>query len=201
MKFPEWVNVGKNCMIEKNVVMGYKPARKIASLETVVGDNAKIRSGTIIYAGTKIGSGLETGHNIVIREENVIGNNFNIWTNSIVDYGCKIGNGVKIHSNCYIAQFTTLEDDVFFAPGVIVANDMYPGTKIGKDAMKGPTVKRGAQIGCNVTLLPAVTIGERTLVGAGSVVTKSVPKEVVVFGNPARIAKSIHDLEGGPYER
>jgi acetyltransferase-like isoleucine patch superfamily enzyme len=102
---------------------------------------------------------------------------------------------VKIHCNCYIAQFTTLEDDVFLAPGVTVANDLHPGSSDFRDCMKGPTIKRGAQIGCNVTLLPGVTIGEHALIGAGSVVSRDIPARTVAYGNPARPAKKISELK------
>lgn len=166
-----------------------------------MGKNAKIRSGAVIYAGTEIGDFLETGHNVVIREENTIGNHLSIWSNSIIDYGCRIGNNVKIHSNCYIAQFTTIEDDVFLAPGVIIANDRYPLSK----SLKGPTIKKGAKIGVNVTLLPGVTIGEYALIGAGAVVTRDIPAGSVAWGNPAEVKKDISqiiDSDGkNPYEK
>ncbi|OGR89402.1 MAG: hypothetical protein A3A86_02940 [Elusimicrobia bacterium RIFCSPLOWO2_01_FULL_60_11] len=113
----------------------------------------------------------------------------------MVDYGCKIGNGVKVHCNCYVSQFTTLEDDVFLAPGVIIANDLHPGAPDFRDCMKGPTIKKGAQIGCNVTILPHVTIGEHSLIGAGSVVTKDIPPYSIAYGNPARAAKKIADFK------
>ncbi|MCZ6766394.1 MAG: acyltransferase, partial [bacterium] len=171
-----------------------------------IGRDANVRSNTVIYAGTTIGDGLETGHNVVIREENVIGSNFNIWNNSTVDYDCRIGNNVKIHCNCYVAQFSVLEDDVFLAPGVTIANDIHPGCPDSKPCMKGPTIKKGAKIGVNVTILPYVVIGERCLVGGGAVVTRDVPPDSVVFGNPARVHGSVHDLrcvteirDKGPY--
>ena len=137
-------------------------------------------------AAASIGARLETGHNVVIREDNVLGDDVKIWNNTTIDYGCRIGHRVKIHTNCYIAQFTVLEDDVFLAPGVAVANDPHPGCAFSSQCMRGPTVRAGAQIGAGVTLLPFVTIGRRALVGAGSVVTRDVPDEVVVAGNPAR---------------
>ena len=113
----------------------------------------------------------------------------------MVDYGCQIGNNVKIHCNCYVSQFTTIEDDAFLAPGVVVANDLHPGSPDYEACMRGPTIKRGAQIGCNVTLLPHVVIGKHALVGAGSVVTKDVPDYAVVYGNPARVRKNVKDLK------
>jgi acetyltransferase-like isoleucine patch superfamily enzyme len=187
--------IGENASIGENALLGYRTGREITNRRLTIGENARINSGTVIYEGTTIGSDLATGHNVVIREENIIGDNFRIWSNSIVDYGCKIGNRVKIHCNCYVAQFTTIEDDVFLAPGVTIANDIHPGCEQSAQCMRGPTIKRGAQIGVNVTLLPFITIGERALIGSGSVVTKDVPPETVVAGNPARVLKSIHDLK------
>lgn len=86
----------------------------------------------IIYAGSTIGSDPVTGRNVVIREQNVLGDYVRIWNNATVDYGCQISNHVKIHTNCYIAQFTTLEDEVFLAPGVTIANDSHPGCEFSR---------------------------------------------------------------------
>ena len=193
-RFNENVILGENIELERYVILGEKTGRKIADLRLIIGDNAVIRSGTVIYLGTRIGADLRTGHNVVIREENVIGENLQIWSNSVIDYGCRIGNHVKIHCNCYVAQFTVIEDDAFMAPGTIIANDMFPGKQFPELPMYGPTIKRGAQIGCNCTLRPGVTIGEYSLIGAGSVVTKDIPPRVLAYGNPARVVKSIDEI-------
>jgi acetyltransferase-like isoleucine patch superfamily enzyme len=201
----EDVQLGPNHSIDPGVLLGYVPARRIGDHALVIGPGARVRSGTVIHVGTTIGARLETGHNVVIREDSVIGDDFDIWSNSIVDYGCKIGCRVKVHCNVYVAQFTVLEDDVFLAPGVMVANDLHPGCPFSKECMRGPTIKRGAQIGVNATLLPFITIGEHAVIGAGSVVTKDVPPQTVVCGNPARVVKDIRDLgcfkgyTDGPY--
>src|SRR5207248_1301845 len=84
--------------------------------------------------------------------------------NSTVDYGCVIGSRVRVHTGVYIAQFTVIEDDVFLAPGVMIANDRHP---ICRDCMRGPTIKRAARVGINATLLPEIVVGEAALVGAG----------------------------------
>ncbi|MGD9030877.1 MAG: acyltransferase, partial [Anaerolineae bacterium] len=131
------------------------------------------------------------GHNVVIREENTIGDGLNIWNSSTIDYGCVIGDSVKIHSNVYVAQFTTLEDDVFLAPGVTIVNDPHPLCGL---CMRGPTIKRGARVGANVTLLAHITIGEGVLIGAGSVVTTDIPAHTVAYGNPARPIKAVDEL-------
>jgi acetyltransferase-like isoleucine patch superfamily enzyme len=179
--------------VDDAVVLGYPTGRRIADRTLRIGRDAHLRSGTVIYAGSTIGQGLQTGHNVIIREENIIGDHVGIWSNSVIDYGCRIGNNVKIHSNVYVAQYTVIEDDAFLAPGVSIANDMRPlcaeCTRAG-----GPTIKRGARIGVNVTILPRVVVGEYALIGAGAVVTKDVPPYAVVYGNPAQVHTMVDDL-------
>ena len=128
------------------------------------------------------------------RDQNIIGDDLRIWGNAVIDYGCRIGNNVRIHNQVYVSQFTSIEDDVFLAPGVILANDIHPGCPDSLECMEGPHIKRGAQIGINVTILPRVVIGERAVIGAGSVVTKDIPPGVVVYGNPAQPVCQIGDL-------
>ena len=187
------VRLGKRAIIDDGVILDYPPSRGEDHL-LIIGPNARIRCGTIIYGGNRIGSNLETGHNVIIREENVIGDNFRIWSNSIMDYGCRIGNNVKIHNQVYIAQFTFIEDDVFLAPGVTIANDIHPSCPDALECMQGPHIKRGAQIGINCCLLPRVIIGECAVIGAGSVVTEDIPAGVVAYGNPAQVICKIEDL-------
>ncbi len=162
---------------------------------SALGAGARIRSNSVIYDATVIGTGLNLGHNVVIREECVIGDDVSIWSNSFVDYGCRIGNNVKIHVGCYVAQFTVIEDGAFLAPGVTIANDLYPGDDESAKLMRGPIIKAGAQIGAGATILPYVTIGERALVGSGSVVTRDVPAGMVCFGSPAVPRKAVADLD------
>jgi acetyltransferase-like isoleucine patch superfamily enzyme len=191
------VLLGEGCQIDPSAVLGYLTGRKLQDPTLRLGPGARVRSGTVIYAGSSIGAGLETGHNVVIREQNVIGDDLNIWNSSTIDYGCVIGSGVKIHCNVYVAQFTTLEDDVFLAPGVQIANDPHPICGL---CMRGPTIKRGARIGVNVTILPHVTIGEGALIGAGSVVTRDIPAHTLAYGNPARPTRPVDDLPC-PFEK
>jgi acetyltransferase-like isoleucine patch superfamily enzyme len=184
--------VGVDCQLDPGAILGYRAGRPIPFARLQLGDNARIRAGTIVYANSVIGNHLETGHNVVIREENRIGNHFSVWSNTVIDYGCIIGNNVRIHSNCYIAQFTTIEDDVFIAPGVSIANDPHPICAL---CMRGPTLKKSCRVGVNATILPHIVIGESALIGAGSVVTHDVPPGAVVYGNPATIRKNVNELD------
>lgn len=187
------VRLGKRAIIDDGVIMGYPPSKGEDHL-LIIGDNARIRCGTVIYGGNRIGNGLETGHNVVIREKNSIGDNLRIWSNAIIDYGCTIGDNVKIHNQVYIAQFTFIEDDVFLGPGVNVANDLHPGCPDALECMQGPYIKKGAQIGINCCILPRVIIGEHAVIGAGSVVTKDIPAGIVACGNPARVVCKLEEL-------
>ncbi len=186
------ISIGEGFCIDEGAIVGYKPSRDIGDESLVIGKGAVIRSGSIIYGGSVIGDGFETGHGVVIREENRIGDNFKVWNNSTIDYGCIIGNNVKIHCNVYVAQYSIIEDDVFIAPGVLFANDLHPLCTL---CMKGPTIKKGARVGIGAVLLPHVVIGEGALVGAGAVVVSDVPSYSVVVGNPARVIKRVNELE------
>jgi acetyltransferase-like isoleucine patch superfamily enzyme len=185
--------VGQGLVADPDVLIAYAGSRGVTA-DFLLGGDAVLRSGTVLYAGSRIGAGLQTGHHVVVREECEIGDDVSIWSNTVVDYGCRIGHRVKIHSNCYIAQYTEILDDAFLAPGVTVANDLYPGQEASARVMSGPRVGARAQIGVNVTLLPFVRIGDGCLVGAGSVVTHDLPPGTVAFGNPARVRGDVADL-------
>jgi acetyltransferase-like isoleucine patch superfamily enzyme len=198
VRWPDWVELGEEAQVDDGVILGYLTARQIPTRALTIGRGPRIRSGSVLYAGSTIGAGLETGHNVVIREENRIGDELRIWNSSTIDYGCVIGNRVKIHTNCYVAQFTTLEDDVFLAPGVTIANDKYPGWEDAPVGLIGPRIRKGAQIGVNATILPGVEIGPGALVGSGAVVTRDVPGGTVVVGNPATPVRTIEELRASP---
>jgi acetyltransferase-like isoleucine patch superfamily enzyme len=185
--------VGDRLGADPGVLIAYAGSRDVAA-DFSLGCDATLRSGTVLYGGSHIGARFQTGHHVVVREECLIGDDVSVWSNTVVDYGCRIGHRVKIHSNCYLAQYTEILDNAFLAPGVTVANDLYPGQEESARRMSGPLVGAGAQIGVNVTLLPFVRIGDGCLVGAGSVVTHDLPPEVVAFGNPARVQGRVADL-------
>lgn len=187
------IEVGPGLLADVGVVVGYPPAREVDP-RLVLGAGAQLRTGTVIYLGSAIGDRFQTGHHVVVREECRIGDDVSVWSNSVVDYGCRIGAGVKIHSNCYVAQYTEIGDDAFLAPGVTIANDLYPGHPGSAELMSGPSIGAGAQLGVNVTVLPFVRIGEGCLVGSGAVVTRDLPAGTVAYGNPAVVRGSVDDL-------
>lgn len=188
------VRMGKKPKIDKNVILGYITGRKIKNYTLVIGDNPILRSGTIIYGGTKIGNNFETGHNVVIREENVIGDDCKMWTGVYILPGCCVGNRVTIHSNTCLGEYSVIEDDVFMGGNIVTTSVMHPHCKLTKVCMKSATIKKGAIIGSNTLIIPTVTIGENAFIGGGSVVTKDIPPNAVAFGNPAHVRGSIFDL-------
>jgi len=189
------VHLGKNVKIEEFCIIGEPPRnKKIGELETVIGSNTIIRSSTVIYAGVKIGNGCQTGHGVLIRENNVIGNNCSIGTNSVLEPDNVIGNNVRIHSNCFL-ESAKIEDNVFIGPGVVFTDDPHPPCPMFKRCVGGAIVKKNVKIGANVTILPGVIIEENSLIGAGTVVNTNVPKNKVVVGNPARVIKEINSLK------
>ena len=88
-----------------------------------------------------------------------------------------------------------LEDNCWLGPHVVVTNARYPRSRNVKEQLRGATIRRGAKIGANATLLPGIVIGAHALVGAGAVVTRDVPEGAVVVGNQARVVKRVADIE------
>lgn len=193
------VTLGRNVTIEDYVIIGVPGrGRKPGEMETVIGDNALLRSHTVIYAGNRIGNNFQTGHHVMIREENDIGDNVSVGTASVIEHHVVIGNGVRIHSQAFIPELSVLEDNVWIGPNVVITNALYPLSMNVKEKLRGPLIKKNAIIGANATLLSAITVGENVLVGAGAVVTRDVEPGKVVAGNPATV---INDVANLPYEK
>jgi acetyltransferase-like isoleucine patch superfamily enzyme len=134
-----------------------------------------------------------------------IGDHSRVGTFVEIQKNAKVGKKCKISSHTFICEGVTIEDEVFIGHGVVFVNDSYPrataaggGLQTEKDWEVEPTlVKRGASIGSGATILSRVTIGENAIIGAGSVVTKDVPPNAIVAGNPARVLRTIVKTQSG----
>lgn len=128
---------------------------------------------------------------VVVLPEARIGAECNICAHVLIENDVTIGDRVTVKSGVQLWDGLRIEDDVFIGPNVTFTNDPFPRSKEYPSAFAVTTVKAGASIGGGATILPGVTIGRQAMVGAGSVVTRSVPDGAVVVGNPARIVRYV----------
>lgn len=138
-----------------------------------IGKNTRIWQYSVVLAGARIGA------------------NCNICAHTLIEGDVLVGDNVTIKSGVFLWDGTRIEDNVFVGPNATFTNDPLPRSKVYPDSFAGITVKKGASIGANATLLPGITIGCNAMVGAGAVVTRDVPDNAVVVGNPARIIRYI----------
>ncbi len=127
----------------------------------------------------------------------VIGEDCNICDQTFIENDVLIGSRVTIKCGVQIWDGVRLEDDVFIGPNATFTNDPLPRSRAHLAKYPVTTVRHGASIGANATILPGLVIGQHAMVGAGAVVTRSVPPYAVVVGNPARIVRYVDAIAGG----
>lgn len=187
------VRLGADSVVEDFCLLGQLPT-ETTSAQLLIGDHALVRSHTVLYAGSRIGSWFQTGHGVLVRQDCSIGDHCSIGSGSVVEFSVTIGHRVRLHSRCFVPEYTILEDDCWLGPGVILTNARYPASPSTKQTLEGVRVARNARVGAGVTILPGVTIGAGALVGAGAVVTRDVESGTVVAGTPAKRLGLVHEL-------
>jgi acetyltransferase-like isoleucine patch superfamily enzyme len=183
------VKLGKNVTVEDYCIIG-GPLKDGSMPETVIGDNAYIRSFTVIYPGNQIGNNFQTGNKTNIREFNKIGNNVSIGTLSVVEHHVVIEDNVRIHTSAFVPEFSTLKNGCWIGPHVVLTNAKVPLAADAKEKLKGPTIEAGAIVGANSTLSPGITIHKGSLIGSGSNVTKDIEAKTIAYGPSASIKKA-----------
>ena len=141
----------------------------------------------IIDDGCIIGEGTKIWHFSHIMQKCTIGNNCNIGQNVVISPDVILGNNVKVQNNVSIYTGVICEDDVFLGPSMVFTNVINPRSAVNrKNQYARTTVRKGASIGANATIVCGNDIGEYAFIGAGAVVTKEVSSYALVIGNPAR---------------
>lgn len=135
----------------------------------------------------KVGRGTRVWAFVNVFEGALIGRDVNICPHVLIESDVVVGDRVTIKSGVQLWDGLRIEDDVFIGPNVTFTNDPFPRSKAFPAEFTPTLVQRGASIGANSTILPGIQIGQNAMVGAGAVVTRSVPPNAVVVGNPARI--------------
>ena len=133
----------------------------------------------------KIGKDTKIWQYVIISETAQIGEGCNISAYTFIENDVHIGNNVTVKCGVYIWDGVTIEDNVFIGPNVTFTNDKYPRSKVYPDQFDKTLIKKGASIGANSTIICGITIGEGSIIGAGSVVTRDVSPNAVCYGNPA----------------
>jgi len=147
----------------------------------------QIHQSSFIDLGAQIGEGTSIWHFCHIMGKAIIGKNCNIGQNVFIANNVIVGNNCKIQNNVSLYEGLIIEDDVFIGPSVVFTNVKNPRAFINrKDEYMKTHVGLGVTIGANATIICGITIGEYSLIGAGSVVTKDIPPYSLVIGNPGR---------------
>jgi UDP-2-acetamido-3-amino-2,3-dideoxy-glucuronate N-acetyltransferase len=192
--------IGSNVRIDDHAVVGKLPMKAALSAITqeqhlppcVIEDGVILGTSVVVYRGCSIRRNVMIADLASVRENAEIGEFTIVGRGVTVENKVRVGKRCKLETEAYITALSEIEDGCFIAPEVTFTNDNFLGrTKERFQYHKGVTMKRGARIGANVTVLPGITINEDALVAAGSIVTKDVPARKIVMGVPARVLRDV----------
>ncbi|MGZ4257597.1 MAG: DapH/DapD/GlmU-related protein [Gaiellaceae bacterium] len=196
------VVVGDGCVIQDGAVLGKVPTPPPTSKAEpeprrplVLEPGAVVCCGAVVCEGARIGARAMVGDHAFVRERAEIGSESSIGHGGAIGRGVRIGERARLMNSVIVAPGSVLEDDVFFGPLVVVANDLTMGRHAHPDPPAGITARRACRVGASAVLLPGVEIGAEAVVGASALVTKDVPARTVVVGIPARVLRKVRQDE------
>jgi len=193
--------IGDKVCIHDHAVLGKLPMRSARSAMTqqqtdlapcIINDHCIIGTHAVIYRGALIEEGVMVADLASVREHTSIGKFTIIGRGVTVENKVQIGARCKIETNAYVTALSTIGDDCFIAPEVTFTNDNFLGrTRERFRHHRGVTMRTGARVGANATILPGIVIGADALVAAGAVVTRDVRDRMTVIGVPARVYRPV----------
>jgi len=183
------VEIGDNSVIESYCEIGYSNGREKRPLK--IGDNAKIRSHSVIYQGSLIGKNLITGHHAIIRENMEIGDGFQAGVGAVVMGESIIGNYVKTGSMVEVGQCSKIGNYVWIFLNSLLINDLYPPS----ETIIGPDISDYAIVGTASIIMPGIKVGRNSIVAAGCVLKDHLPDNQIAVGNPHRIIGPISKIK------
>jgi acetyltransferase-like isoleucine patch superfamily enzyme len=190
--------VGERSRIEEHAVagkpeLGYAVGQTYAGTggRTVIAAGAVVRSGAIVYADVHLGMNAVVGHHTMLRTGARVGTETQLGHHLTIERATRIGRDVRCSPGSHITSATQIADRVFLGAGVRTINDKTLTWRDPrrKPELMAPRFDTGAKVGSGCTVLAAVIIGERALVGAGSVVTRDIPPGALAYGCPARVVR------------
>lgn len=190
----ENVEIGPYSIIHEGVVLGDNvvigaycevgvPTPLSKSKKLKIGNSSFIRSHSVLYIGSEIGSNFVTGHHICVRENSVIGKGVQIGSRGDIQGDCEIGDYVKMHADVHIGKMSKIGSFVWMFPEVLLTNDPIPPSEL----LKGVVVEDFSVLAAKVTVLPGIHIGKDAFISVGSIVKNDVPSGKLVDGYPAKV--------------
>jgi acetyltransferase-like isoleucine patch superfamily enzyme len=190
--------IGDGCEVQDGAVLGKQArlghrstSRGPTPEPLIVGKEAAICAGAVVYAGARIGDRAIVGDQAQVREHTVVGPDSVIGRGTGVEGNVTIGSDVRIQSNCFLAAHTVVDDHVFIGPGVVTTNDNSMGRHELKMKLRGAILRRACRVGAGAVILPGVEIEEEAFVAAGAIVRNDVSARAVVMGIPARVMREV----------
>ena len=190
----EGVRIQDGAVLGKPLALGPRSTARVeppTALE--VGPGATIGAGAVLLAGARVGERAVIADQAHLRERALVGEGSVVGCGSAVDNDVTIGAHVRIQTGCYITAFSTIENEVFLGPGVVLTNDDTMGRHGPQHALRGATLRRACRVGGGAVVCPGLEVGEEAFVAAGAVVVGDVAARAVVIGAPAREVRQVPD--------